>query len=376
MKKGIVMQRNSDELLAFIFERIGKIAMLNDNEKLLLELAKMGRDIVFADRCTIWILDKEKKQLWSKVSHGMKPVFIPSESGIVGASLKEGKPIILNDVYSDERFNHDIDEASGYKTNMMMVIPMHNRENKVVGAIQVINKKDNGVFTQKDLDHLMLASTYISETIKSTFLLEEIDATQREILHIIGIMGESRSEETALHVKRVSKYAYLLAKEYGLSEEMCTTVRDVSPLHDIGKIAIADAVLKKPGRLDTEEKTSMMTHAEQGYNMLKDSKRELLQAAATVAYEHHEKYDGSGYPRQLKGEEIHIFGRIVALADVFDALCSSRVYKKAWEPADVQALIEEGRGKHFDPKLVDIFMAKRAEFFDIAETWKDVHDEA
>jgi len=369
------MQRNSDELLSFIFERIGQIAMLNDNEKLLVALAKMGRDIVFADRCTIWILDKEKKQLWSKVSHGLKSVFIPSDSGIVGASVQEGKPIILNDVYQDERFNHDIDEASGYKTNTMMVIPTYNRENEVMGAIQVINKKDNGLFTQKDLDHLMLASTYISETIKSTFLLEEIDATQREILHIIGIMGESRSEETALHVKRVSKYAYILAKEYGLSEEMCTTVRDVSPLHDIGKIAIADDVLKKPGKLDIEEKEHMMTHVEQGYHMLKDSKGILLQAAATVAYEHHEKYDGSGYPRQLKGEEIHIFGRIVALADVFDALSSNRVYKKAWEPQRAQSLIKEERGKHFDPKLVDIFMEKRTEFFAIAEELKDVYNE-
>lgn len=371
LKDNELQQRDSDKLLEFIFERIGKIARIYDNDRLLIELADMARDIVNADRCTIWILDKKKHQLWSKVAHGLNPVDIDSNTGIVGVAVREKEPIILNDVYSDERFNKKVDEESGYKTQSMIVIPMKNSQDEVVGAIQVINKKDNTRFTPKDLVYLKLASTYISETIKSTLLLEELEATQREIMHIVGIVGEKRSEETALHVKRVAKYTYLLAKGYGLDERTSMELSDVSPLHDIGKIAIDDAVLKKPGRLTEEEMAHMMNHPQYGYDMLKNSQRGLLKSAAIVAHEHHEKFDGSGYPRQLKGEEIHIFGRIVALADVFDALSSERIYKRAWEPDRIVEFVKHESGKHFDPKLVDIFLKNRTEFFKIAEEMKD-----
>ena len=139
----------------------------------------------------------------------------------------------------------------------------------------------------------------------------------------------------------------------------------------IGKVAIPDAVLNKPGRFDEEERRIMDTHAQLGYEMLKMSNRELLKAAATVAYEHHEKWNGKGYPRGLKAEEIHIYGRITALADVFDALGSDRCYKKAWEDEKIFNLIREERAEQFDPKLVDIFLEHLDEFLAIRETFKD-----
>jgi len=145
-------------------------------------------------------------------------------------------------------------------------------------------------------------------------------------------------------------------------------------MHDIGKVAIPDAVLNKPGRFDEEERRIMDTHAALGYEMLKHSNRTLLQAAAIVAYEHHEKYDGSGYPRGLSGEAIHIYGRITALADVFDALGSDRVYKKAWDDERIFTLFKEERGKHFDPQLIDIFFDHLSEFLSIRETFKDIHE--
>jgi len=370
------MKRSSEELLAFIFERIGKIATITDNAELFEALAKMGRDIVFADRCTIWILDKKKKKLWTKVAQGVGGTLtIDAYSGIVGFAIQSSEPIILNDVYKDTRFNPKVDEKTGYKTETMMVIPMKNRKNEVVGAIQVINKKKKKMFSEEDMKYLVLTSTYVTETIRATLLLEEIDATQRELIYTLGVVGESRSEETASHVKRVSEYSYLLGQLYGLSQKECVTVRDVAPMHDIGKIAIPDAILQKNGCLDDAEKKRMMTHPELGHNIFKNSERGLLKAAAIVAYEHHEKYDGSGYPRGLKGKDIHIFGRIVALADVFDALSSERYYKKAWEKEKILAYIKKEKGKHFDPELVELFMDNYHAFLTIQKKFTEVLDE-
>ncbi len=205
-----------------------------------------------------------------------------------------------------------------------------------------------------------------------TALNKEIEETQREVVFTMGSIGESRSKETGNHVKRVAEYSKLLARYYGLSEEEAEMLKQASPMHDIGKVAIPDAILNKPGRFDPQERRIMDTHAALGYEMLKHSQRPLLQTAAIVAYEHHEKFDGSGYPRGLKGEEIHIYGRITALADVFDALGSDRVYKKAWEDAKIFALFHEERGKHFDPKLVDIFFAHLDEILEIRKRFEDV----
>ena len=143
-------------------------------------------------------------------------------------------------------------------------------------------------------------------------------------------------------------------------------------MHDIGKVAIPDSVLNKPGRFDEAERIIMNTHAELGYEMLSHSNRALLEAAAVVAYEHHEKFDGTGYPRGVIGEDIHIFGRITALADVFDALGSDRVYKKAWEDEKIFALFREERGRHFDPILVDIFFEHLDEFLSVRSKLKDI----
>jgi len=199
----------------------------------------------------------------------------------------------------------------------------------------------------------------------------EIEQTQKEVVFTMGAIGESRSKETGNHVKRVAEYSKLLALYYGLSKEEAELLKQASPMHDIGKVAIADSILNKPGRFDEKEREIMNTHAKLGYEMLKHSDRPLLKTAAIVSFQHHEKWDGSGYPNGLKEEEIHIFGRITALADVFDALGSDRCYKKAWEDDRIFKLFKEERAKHFDPKLVDIFFEHLEEFLKIRDTFKD-----
>lgn len=202
-------------------------------------------------------------------------------------------------------------------------------------------------------------------------LNHEIENTQKEVVFTMGSIGESRSKETGNHVKRVAEYSKLLAIYYGLNEKEAELLKQASPMHDIGKVAIPDAILNKPGRFDDAERKIMDTHAALGYEMLKHSNRDLLKTAAIVAYEHHEKWDGSGYPRGLRAEEIHIYGRITALADVFDALGSDRCYKKAWDDEKIFNLFKEEKGKHFDPKLIDIFFEHLDEFLEIRNSLKD-----
>lgn len=201
-------------------------------------------------------------------------------------------------------------------------------------------------------------------------LNQEIWDTQHEMLYMLGEIGETRSQETGNHVRRVAKYSQLLAQLSGMHPEEIKILYTASPMHDIGKIGIPDAILLKPGRLDETEFEIMKTHASIGHDILKNSKRPILLAAAIVAHEHHEKWDGSGYPRGLRGEEIHIYGRISVLADVFDALSCKRVYKEPWPLEKILTLIHEERGKHFDPRLVDLFLANIEKFLLIADEYR------
>lgn len=367
----------SDEMIELIFSYITQISAERSAENILMLLADMGRRLVYADRCTVWMVDRKKQRLWTKVAHGIEPIEIPLSTGIVGRCVRDKQHLIINDVYADPDFNGEVDRQTGYVTKNMMVIPMFNHDGGIIGAFQVINKlpKDSS-FATEDLRYIMLASTYAAETIETSILLEEIEATQREVVHIMGVTGESRSKETGNHVKRVAEYSYLLARAYGLEDEEAEVLRAASPMHDIGKVAIPDAVLNKPGRFNEVERKVMDTHAELGYNILRGSDRTLLKAAAIVAHQHHEKWDGTGYPQRLEGEEIHIYGRITALADVFDALGSDRVYKKAWDDEKIFALFKEERGRHFDPKLIDLFFEHLDRFLGIREAFKDVYEEA
>lgn len=200
---------------------------------------------------------------------------------------------------------------------------------------------------------------------------EEIISTQKELLYRMGEIGETRSKETGNHVKRVAEYSRQLALMSGLDPDEAELLKMASPMHDIGKVAIPDHVLLKPGKLDAEEWEVMKSHASIGYELLRHSDRPILQAAAIVAGEHHEKWDGSGYPKNRAGTDIHIYGRITALADVFDALASDRVYKKAWPLEKILKLIREQKGKHFDPELVDLFLDNLDIFLAIKDEYVD-----
>lgn len=202
-------------------------------------------------------------------------------------------------------------------------------------------------------------------------LQDELIETQKEIIFKLGDLSESRSEETGYHIKRVAEYAKLMATLLDLNQEDIEKVYLAAPMHDIGKIGIPDDILMKPSKLTTDEWEVMKKHSEIGYEIFKDSNSSLLQAAAIISHEHHEKWDGSGYPRGLKEDEAHIYARIIGLVDVFDALGSDRVYKKAWPLDKILAFFKEERAKHFDPKLVDLFLNNLDAFLEINKKYRN-----
>ena len=196
-------------------------------------------------------------------------------------------------------------------------------------------------------------------------LNEEIEETLKETLFAMGQIEEIRSSETKNHTKRVVLLSRLLAEKAGLSEEEIKLITIASPIHDIGKIGIPDNILNKPAKLTNEEFEVMKAHTDLGHTILKHSQRDILKAGMVIAYQHHEKYNGSGYPKGLIGQEIHIFARIVTLVDVFDALTAKRCYKEPWPLDKVIEHIKSQRGKHFDPILVDLFLEHIDEFYAI-----------
>jgi len=243
------------------------------------------------------------------------------------------------------------------------------KNRKKDGSDYTVEVTINPIINEKgEIEEFIAIRNDITELMR---LYKELEDSQEDFIYRMGEIAESRSKETGLHVRRVAKYSELLAKHYGLTEQEIKDLTSASPMHDIGKVGIPDNILNKPGKLTKEELVIMRKHSTIGYNLFKDSNKPLLQAAATIAYEHHEKYDGSGFPRGIKGEEIHIYGRITALADVFDALGTERCYKKAWEDEKIFELLKAERGKHFDPQLVDIFFEHLDEFLAIRDLYKE-----
>lgn len=290
---------------------------------------------------------------------------------VVGTGAYEGSIDRPVETVVDERARQYIRQALQEKTSIYFdngcVIYFRNHAN-TQGLVYLTGCRTLDA-TEKRLLDLFCAN--ISIAYDNVTLNQEIEETQKEIIYTLGTVAEFRSNETGAHVVRVAKYTELLARLMGLDDNEATLIKLASPMHDIGKIAIPDSILLKPSRLTEDEYEFMKKHTEIGYDMLKHSRRPILQAAATIAWEHQEKWDGSGYPRGLKGKEIHLYGRLTAIADVFDALDSSRYYKEAWAMERIVDYFKDQRGKHFDPELADLFLANVEKFQEIRAQYKD-----
>jgi response regulator RpfG family c-di-GMP phosphodiesterase len=227
-----------------------------------------------------------------------------------------------------------------------------------------------------EYDFLQLYIANVSLIFDGLIKSEDNLDSQKELVYMLSEAVEQRSLETGMHVKRVAILSELLAQLNGMSLAQCELMKHASPLHDFGKIAIPDHILHKPGKLDAQEWEIMMTHASKGEVILGNSGRPIFDTASLIAGSHHEKWNGSGYPRKLKGQDIPIEGRIVAIVDVFDALGSKRSYKEPWTNDKIKEVMIEGRGEHFDPVLTDILIENFEAFCEVRRQYPDQLEEA
>jgi response regulator RpfG family c-di-GMP phosphodiesterase len=216
---------------------------------------------------------------------------------------------------------------------------------------------------------LLDRAAYLAEKVEER--TQQIRERERELIFRISRAAEFRDPETGAHIQRMAHYSEIIARGMGLDQAQCQLILQAAPMHDVGKIGIPDYILLKPGRLTPEEFVVMKRHAELGYELLKDSGSEIMQTGAEIAMAHHEKFDGSGYPNGSSGESIPLFGRIVAVADVFDALTSERPYKKAWSLEEACRFLEEGKGTHFDPLCVATFLGAWNEVLEVRQRFRD-----
>lgn len=343
----------------------------------LLLMSKMTRELLDADRCTIWLHDENNCELWSKVADGVKRLVIPDNTGIAGHVFHNGKIYMSNDVEHDSFHNKNVSKSTGYVTKSMISIPLKYSDGYCFGVFQVLNKLDGKEFDERgfsehDIETCHTLSHFYEQALINSILEQQMNAAQNDLIFLLSGIVESRSKETGNHVVRVSEICSTLASLYGLDESEVKLIKIASALHDVGKIGIPDGVLCKPGRLTEEEMEVMKTHTTIGYNILKDIETKVMHVSSLIAYEHHEKYNGKGYPRGLKGEKISVYARIAAIADVFDALACERCYKKPWPKEKIIDLFKEEEGEHFDPEMTRLFLSHEELFFEILEKYPDV----
>jgi HD-GYP domain-containing protein (c-di-GMP phosphodiesterase class II) len=375
MENELTELREWKRRLSRLLDYTRQMSLRKDLDSLLGVVADSAREILRAERCSIFILDKKKNELWSKVATGGQTIRVPSDKGIVGQAILERRVINIADAYADPRFNAEVDQASGFRTKTLLTAPLTKMRGETIGALQVLNKK-GGPFLEDDEKMFILFAEQAASAVSNAQLHDELQASYKDTIFRLAAAAEFKDHDTRLHLERVSRYSRLIAAAIGKEEEWCDRLALASPMHDIGKLGVPDAVLKKPGKLDEKEWEEMHRHPSYGGDILANAENELLRMSERVARGHHEKWDGTGYPEKLQGNAIPLEARIVSLADVFDALTSRRCYKPAFSLSDSLKIIYEGAGKHFDPALVEAFKRVQSNIIHVMETYADHPPEA
>jgi len=300
-------------------------------------------------------------------------------SSIAGAAACTREVINIPDVQTlgesaPFRYNPAFDRAHNYDTRSNLAVPLLTREGEVVGVLQLINARHAGCAIPFDEPRVKLARALASQAavaIQNAMLTENLRRAHLDTLRRLGIAAEWRDRETANHIMRVSEYSALIARNLDWPREDIERLRHACAMHDVGKVGIPDAILHKPGKLDLEERRVVESHTIIGANILAHADNEVMRWGYAIALGHHEKWDGTGYPRRLRGEDIPILCRIAAVADVYDALANKRPYKPAFPPDKVQQILCEETGLAFDPRIMEIVLAHLPDFDDIRRRHED-----
>ncbi|MCO7223365.1 DUF3369 domain-containing protein [Pleionea sp. CnH1-48] len=350
--------------------------------KLGLETIIKGTDKIFAHHSLQEFTQGALEQL-SALLQANEGAFYGKIEGIAATYDKQNSTILAGTGRFDQHISRKLEEVIDSDKERIVQETIskggeHFADDYFIGVYHShLNRKNilylDGLPPLSELDRhlLQIFCTHIGVAFDNVSMIEEIELTQREIVYRMSEAVESRSKETSNHVKRVAWICKTLAQDIQLNDRDVDVLYMASPLHDIGKIAIPDHILNKPGPLDDEEWKVMQKHAQIGHDILANSQLEVLRAGAKIAGDHHEKWDGSGYPNNKKEEDIHLFARITAIADVFDALYNRRCYKEPWHIDKIINLFQEQKGKHFDPKLVERLVARLSDIVAIQEKYPD-----
>lgn len=378
-----------------------ELSRISDLDILLEHVLLRARQFANADAGSIYIREgdwldfsyTQNDTLQKKLPNGEKLIYstfkIPiDEKSIAGYVAATGKTLNIDDVYRLEptlpySFSKQFDETAGYTTRSVLTIPLHNSRAQLLGILQIINPQDAfGAITRFSDNDVRLMHHFAAV---ASVAMERAQMTRALILRMIRMAEMRDPRETAYHANRVAGVSVEIYEQWALRRNLdgkeIDRTRDVlrmaAMLHDVGKVATSDLILRKPARLSADEYQAMKMHTIQGARLFQNRQSDFDEAAGVVALNHHEHWDGTGYPghvdfltgrpirefllpngkaRGKRGDEIPLFGRIVSLADVFDALSTKRIYKEAWEESTILAQIERSAGSQFDPELVEIFL--------------------
>lgn len=312
-----------------------------------------------AEAGTLWLVNDDRNDICAKAAQGpsaeaILKIRLGLGEGIVGKVIQTSQPHLIEDVSLDPAWARRVDEASGFVTRTMMTIPLV-AKGLALGAMQLVNRRDGGLFDKEDLSLASSLATPSALALHNSRMYDEISRLSISVLRTLTLTLDARDPYTAGHSGRVAKYSLWIGQGMGLDKKECSDLERAALLHDIGKIGVPDAILSKPSRLTNEEFSVMARHPEIGAQILSrmEPKRMMKMATETARW-HHERLDGSGYPDRLKGDQIPLFARIVAVADAFDAMTTSRPYSRGRSFREGVEELINCRGHMFDPMAVDV----------------------
>ncbi|MFC2061165.1 HD domain-containing phosphohydrolase [Elusimicrobiota bacterium] len=347
--------------LYLILKLSSKINSILNVKEIIEAIAEGTKEILESERCTVFLLDSINKEIFSWVALGMEEAEIrfPIGKGLAGYVADSGETLNISDVYKDKRFNPEIDKKTGYRTKNILCMPMRNQKARIIGVFAVLNKKEEN-FTIEDEEVLGLLSKQAAAALESAQLYEELKKSFDSFINTLAETIDARDPMTAGHSRRVSKYSLIIAEGMGYSAERKEALRYASMLHDLGKIGVRESILVKPDQLLGDEYEQIKSHATITRKILEltyfsTEFKDIPLAAAS----HHESMDGTGYPQKLKGDQIPEMARIIAVADVFDALTYTRRYRKPMSMENTLALIRKDTGTKFDPGCVEAFLKQK-----------------
>ncbi len=373
----IPVRQSDPGVLSSLMEVGVNLSVLQDRQTMLEMILQEGRKFTRAEAGTLYVLMGHTLEFVAAQNDRLAPAqleeqLIGKELPIYGDSLagfvaRTGKALNIPDSYaipegSPFRINREFDSLTGYRTESILALPLKCPDGRCVGVLQLINRLDGHgravAFPDPECNGIASLASMAAVTVHNSLLQEQLKQAQLDCIIRLSVAAEFRDDDTADHIRRISRTSALMAAAMGMDRQRVELIQHASPMHDIGKIGIPDNILRKPGPLTAKERQIVEQHPDIGGHILSDPPNDLIAAARDVALTHHERWDGKGYPRGLSGLHIPLSGRIVGLADVFDALVSKRCYKEAYSLDDSLKTIRGEEGRHFDPDVVAAFFSR------------------